>query len=120
MTAKILAFKDEFLLIVAISVVLFAISWGWHWYREHGAPVGKSLPAIIAWEVAQQPHELADMKVPPEVIAGGKRVKENLNLPASVVQQDSKKVTGAATTAADGHRHTITSVLYIHRQDHHV
>ena len=111
MTAKILAFKDAFLLIVAISVVLFAISWGWHWYREHGAPVEKSLPAIIAWEVAHQPHELADMKAPPEVIAGGKRVKENLNLPASVVQQDSKKVTGAATTKADGHRHTITSVL---------
>lgn len=101
---------EKLRLALEIAAGLFIAAWLAHWLNTHNAPVGESLPATVADEIQGAATETIKPSAPITVIAG-KKIKEKLNLPDTVVKNDAALVLGAATTNADGHSHTVTAVL---------
>lgn len=94
------------------AVVLALLAWAWHGYHQVApAPVGLSIPATEAREVAQIPTVAVAIKQPVAVYAGGARTKQKLKLPDAVVRAETQAVLASSTIKADDHPSTITTVL---------
>ena len=94
------------------AAVLFFSAWLWHWYTQKPqAPVGVSMPAIVAPEVKGLPAVGIEVKAPLKVYAGSVKTKKKLKLPDVIVQDESKSVIASSKVEADDHDHTITTVI---------
>lgn len=102
-------------MLTTIALVAFLTAWAWHWYSQApDAPVGVSMPAVVAWEVQQEAKTGADVKNGQvQVFKNRSKVMDRLNLPESVKNNPAKEVVAAAKIEPDGFArgHTVTAIL---------
>jgi hypothetical protein len=84
---------------------------GWFGLPEINAPVGVSLKAKQAKEVAKIPKIDVPIKAPVKVYGGGKKPKKDLNLPSSIINDDNSHILASSKVNNDDHPHTITTVI---------
>lgn len=94
--------------VVALTVVLLIRS-----HEQPAAvPVGVTVKATPAKEVANVPKVDVQVQKPLKVYAGGQGLKSGLKLPAPVVQNHAEQVIASSKVeAADDHPHTVTTVI---------
>ena len=99
-------------LIATTLTTLLLSAWGYHVYTQlPKAPVGVSVPAAAAPEVKRLPVIEIEIKKPVKVYAGGKKIKEKLDLPDVIVMDLSQSVIASTKVQADDHSHTVTTVI---------
>ena len=94
-----------------LAAVLLVIGWVWNWYNKAPVVVGESVLGVTASEVASAGTEGVVVTMPVITVKGGRVLKEKLNLPKEVQNNDSKKVLDSVVVPEDGHRHKVTPVL---------
>jgi hypothetical protein len=94
-----------------LAAVLLVIGWVWNWYNKAPVVVGESVLGVTASEVASAGVEGVVVTMPVMTVRGGRALKEKLNLPKEVQNNDSKKVLDSVVVPEDGHRHKVTPVL---------
>lgn len=98
-------------LAVIVATLLVAAWLIWNFTKEPEPQVGKTVVAAPAREVKVAPKIEVVPKKPIKVYKGGKKLKQKLSLPDSVVETKSAEVVTSSKVQADDHPHTITTVL---------
>lgn len=97
------------------TMAAFFLGWAYQIFnRASGAPVGASIPAVVAWEVKQEAKVGADVKSGQVKVFGNRnKVMQKLDLPDAIKNNPNKEVAAASVIAPDGfaHGHTETAIL---------
>lgn len=92
----------------AVVVAGIAIAWLLH-DRQQGE-TGQTIEAKPAKEVGKLPKVPVQLKAPIKVYAGGVKLKQSIDLPAEVAQDDNQHVIASSKIEGD-QPHTITTVI---------